>query len=131
MVRWAGSSVGTYHKQLLWHDGDDAASEETVIVEQVVMSGWERRCQETGASNAPARPSLMHSNLSSPDEVLQVSRCPHPCATLHSPGRQYNPVLFTVFQKMQIQIFIFCNMSVHVKVQLPRFCDRVASLVSV
>jgi len=46
----------------------------TAVLGQVVISGWERRCSALSSAEAPPRPALMHSNLQSPEEVLQVCR---------------------------------------------------------
>ena len=44
---------------------------------EVVVGAWERRCSSLRARDGrPPRPQLMHSNLSSVEEVLEVCRCP-------------------------------------------------------
>lgn len=46
-------------------------------IAEVVMCGWDSRCEQAKKLGAqpPARPLLMHSNLSSADEVVHVCRC--------------------------------------------------------
>jgi hypothetical protein len=43
----------------------------------VVVAAWERRCAEAAAAGRPAppKPGLMHSNLSSAEDILAASRC--------------------------------------------------------
>jgi hypothetical protein len=41
---------------------------------EAVVAAWERRRADAPAP-APPRPGLMHSNLSSAEEVLEASRC--------------------------------------------------------
>ena len=43
---------------------------------ETVVSAWEQRCTCLGPNAThPPRPQLMHSNLSSVDEIIKVCRC--------------------------------------------------------
>lgn len=90
----AGADVpGSFRKDMLQRSGKEIHPKAKCIdlfntwridsgqyedIAELVMSAWERRCVAAGSDGCPPppRPTLMHSNLSSVEEVLQVSNLP-------------------------------------------------------